>query len=233
MFLIDLLFPKFCLGCGYVGVYLCQSCQNKLKPIESDTCLYCKKPSLFGLTHPNCINKLYVDGLVTIYHYNPILKKVIKNIKYRLAVQVWQEFYKIIEPQVIIKLGFYKKLSLDFVIQPIPLSQIKYNERGFNQAKIISNFFKKFLHFPIVDLLVRKREILSQAQTKNKKARYLNTRGAFAINNKCRDAKFCVSNKNIILIDDVVTSGSTVNEAAKVLKKAGAKKVYVLALAKG
>ncbi|MEK7109701.1 MAG: double zinc ribbon domain-containing protein [Patescibacteria group bacterium] len=233
MFLIDLLFPKFCLGCGYVGVYLCQSCQNKLKPIESDTCLYCKKPSLFGLTHPNCINKLYVDGLVTIYHYNPILKKIIKNIKYRLAVQVWEDFYKIIEPQVITKLGFYKKLSSDFVIQPIPLSQIKYNERGFNQAKIISNFFQKFLHFPIVDLLVRKKEVSSQAQIKSKRARYLNTRGAFVINDKCRDVINHVSTTNIILIDDVITSGSTVKEAVKVLKRAGVKKVYVLALAKG
>ena len=233
MFLTDFLFPKFCLGCGYIGVYLCRSCQNKLKPIESDICLYCKKTSLFGLTHSNCINKLYVDGLVTIYYYNTILKKVIKNIKYRLATEVWQEFYRIIEPQIIKKLGFYKKLSPDFVMQPIPLSKIKYNERGFNQAEIISKFFQKFLHFPIVDLLIRKKEISSQAQIKSKKARYFNTRGVFAINNKCRNAKFCVSNKNIILIDDVITSGSTVKEAARILKLAGAKKVYVLALAKG
>lgn len=231
MFLTDLFFPKFCLGCGYIGVYLCQSCQNKLKPIESDTCIYCKKPSLYGLTHPNCIRKLNVDGLLAIYHYNPILKKIIKNIKYRLATEVWKEFYKIIEPQVITKLGFYKKLSICFVIQPIPLSKIKYNERGFNQAKIISIFFQKFLHFPIVNLLIRKKETSAQAQIKNKKERYLNIKGTFVVNDNFRDVINHVS--NIILIDDVVTSGSTVKEAVRVLKKAGAKKVYVLALAKG
>lgn len=233
MFLIDLLFPKFCLGCSYIGVYICRSCQEKLKPIKSDFCFYCKKPSLFGLTHSNCTNKYGIDGILAIYHYNPILKRIIKNIKYRLAIDVWKEFYKIIEPQVITKLDFYKKLSSDYIIQPIPLSKIKYNERGFNQAYLISTFFQKFLHFPIVDLLVRKKETSSQAQIKNKGGRYLNVRGAFAINPNCKDAKFCVSTKNIILIDDVVTSGATIKEAARVLKKAGAKKIYILTLAKG
>jgi len=225
MFLIDLFFPKFCLGCGYIGVYLCPSCLKKLESVKLDTCLYCKRPSLFGLTHSNCIKKLNVDGLLVIYHYNPILKRIIKNIKYRLATEVWQEFYKIIEPQVIIKLSFYKKLSTCFVIQPIPLSKIKYNERGFNQANLISIFFQKFLHFPIVDLLIRKKEISAQAQIKNKKERYLNIKGTFV-------GQQCV-HPNIILVDDIVTSGSTVKEAVRVLKKAGAKKVYVLALAKG
>jgi len=231
MFLIDLLFPKFCLSCGYIGDYLCNFCFKKLEPIKQDTCPYCKKPSLFGLTHPNCSKTLDVDGLLTIYHYNPILKKVIKNVKYRLAVQVWKDFCLSIIPEAIEKLGFYKKIYSDLVIQPIPLSTIKYNERGFNQAKIISIFFQKFLPFPIVDLLIRKKERSSQAQTKNKIGRYLNVRDAFAIQSERRGLIY--QTPNIILIDDVVTSGSTVKEAARILKLAGAKKVYVLALAKG
>ncbi|MBI5123405.1 ComF family protein [Candidatus Roizmanbacteria bacterium] len=228
MFLTDLLFPKFCLGCGYIGVYLCLSCQNKLKPVKQDVCLYCKKPSLFGLTHPSCQKKLNIDGLLILYYYNPILKKIIKNIKYRLAVQVWQEFYRIIKPEVIEKLGLYKKLSSDFIIQPIPLTKNKYNERGFNQAKIISIFFQKFINYPIVDLLARKKETLSQAQLESLKKRYQNVRGAFQV----IDKKY-LNNKWVVLVDDVVTTGSTVKEAARVFKEAGAKKVYVLALAKG
>jgi ComF family protein len=231
MFIIDLLFPKFCLGCGYVGVYLCSSCSKKLEPIKQDVCLYCKKASPFGLTHSNCIKTPNVDGLLTIYHYTPILKKIIKNIKYRLAIDVWKDFYKTISPEIIGKLSFYKKLSMDFTIQPIPLSKIKYNERGFNQAKIISIYFQKFLNFPIIDSLIRKKEKLAQAQTKNKRGRHLNVRDAFAIQPERRGLIY--QTPNIILIDDVVTSGSTVKEAAKVLKKAGAKKVYALALAKG
>ena len=232
MSIIDLLFPKFCLGCEYIGVYLCSSCIKSLKPIKQDVCHYCKKPSIYGTTHLNCINKLNVDGLVAIYHYNPILKKIIKNIKYRLATEVWQEFYKVVPTEAIEKLSFYKKLSLNFVIQPIPLSKIRYHERGFNQAYLISIFFQKFLHFPIVDLLIRKKEKSAQAQIRNKKTRYSNVKGVFAVNPLC-NAKSCVSTKNIILVDDVVTSGATVKEAVRVLKEAGAKKIYVLALAKG
>jgi len=228
MFFTDLLFPKFCLGCGYIGIYLCPSCLKKLEPVKQDICLYCRKSSLFGLTHPNCTKKLNADGLLTIYHYNPILKKIIKNIKYRLATEVWQEFCKIVEPQVITKLALYKKLSIYFVIQPIPLSKIKYNERGFNQASLISVFFQKFLHFPIVNLLIRKKETLAQAQLESSGKRYQNVRGAFQVVNRKH-----LNNKNVILVDDVVTSGSTVKEVVRVLKEAGAKKVYVLALAKG
>ncbi len=228
MFLTDFLFPKFCLGCDYIGVYLCLSCQNKLKPIEQDVCLYCKESSLFGLTHLSCQKKLNIDGLLTLYYYSPILKKIIKNIKYRLAVQVWQEFYRIIKPEAIEKLGFYKKLSSDFIIQPIPLTTNKYNERGFNQAKIISVFFQKFINYPIVDLLARKKETLAQAQLESLKKRYQNVRGVFQV----IDKKY-LNDKKVILVDDVVTTGSTVKEAARVLKEAGAKKVYVLALAKG
>jgi len=232
MFLTDLFFPKFCLNCGYLGTYLCLSCFKKLKPVKQDVCFYCKKTSLFGLTHPDCTKSLNIDGLLCVYHYNPILKKIIKNIKYRLAIEVWKEFYKTISPETIYKLSFYNGISQDFVIQPIPLSKIKYNERGFNQASFISIFFQKFLRFPIVDLLIRKKEMSAQAQMKNKKERYSNIKGSFAINDKSPDMNGHLPTK-IILIDDVITSGSTVKEAARVLKKAGVKKVYVLALAKG
>ncbi len=228
MFLIDLLFPRFCLGCGYVGVYLCVSCQEKLKPTKQDVCLYCHKSSLFGLTHPGCQNKLNVDGLMTLYYYNPILKKIIKNIKYRLAVQVWQEFCRVIKPEVISKLIFYRKMSSGTIIQPVPLTKNKYNERGFNQAKIISLFFQKFINCPIVNLLHRKKESPAQAQLSSLKKRYQNVRGVFQVIDKTH-----LNNKIIILIDDVVTTGTTVKEAARILKGAGAKKVYVLALAKG
>lgn len=225
MFILDLLFPKFCLGCGYVGVYLCPSCLKKLEPVKQDVCLYCKKPSLLGLTHINCNNKLNIDGVITIYRYNPMLKIIIKNIKYRLAVQVWKDFYKMITPEVIRKLDCYKKLPSNLVIQPIPLSKNRFNERGFNQANFIGEFFQKFLHYPIVNLLSRNKEVPAQAQIKNKKGRYLNTKGIFTATQGV--------NPNVLLVDDIITSGSTVKEAARILKMAGAKKVYVLALAKG
>lgn len=228
MFLIDLLFPKFCLGCGYVGVYLCSSCFKKLELIMKDTCIYCKSDSPYGLTHPSCTKTLNIDGFLCIYHYNPILKKIVKNVKYRLATEVWKDFYKIIFPESMSKLSFYKKLSPDFVIQPIPLSNKKLNERGFNQAILIAKFFNQFLGFKIVDYLRRIKDTYPQAQLTSKLERFKNIQNIFTLRPGVN-----VNNKKIILIDDVVTSGSTVKEAAKVLKKGGVNKTYVLALAKG
>ena len=95
----------------------------------------------------------------------------------------------------------------------------------------MSMYFQKSLQFPIVNILIRKKETQPQAQFKSSLKRYLNLKGAFIINLNYRDVIRHFS--NIILIDDIVTSGSTVKEATRILKEAGVKKVYVLALAKG
>lgn len=231
MFLADLLFPKFCLGCGYIGVYICQSCQKKLKPVKTDICFYCKKPSLYGLTHTYCINKFNVDGITTLYYYTPFLRKLIKNIKYRLAYQVWSEFSRGIDVNVIKRLDFYNKISNRCVMQPIPLSKNRFAQRGFNQAKFISRFFQTFLQIPIVDLLIKKNETSPQAMMITKKERHINVKGAFGINLKYDS--IIKKTTDLILVDDIVTTGSTVKEAARILKLFGIRNVYVLALAKG
>lgn len=228
MLLIDVLFPKFCLGCSHIGSYICHRCFKKLKVIDKPTCLYCHKQSYLGLTHPKCLKKLSIDGALSIYYYDNLLKKIIKNIKYRLATVVWDEFWKSIPESNINRLFTYKKIFREAFIQVVPLSQNKYQSRGFNQAMMIAKYFKKILNFPIINILKRSHEALAQAQIKTKKTRWKNIRNVFAIIKQSN-----VKNKVIILVDDVITSGSTVKEACRVLKKAGANKVYALTLAKG
>lgn len=230
MSFVDLFYPRFCLGCGTVGVYLCLNCRKKLVYLEKDHCFYCQKPSLHGLTHPGCQKKDGVDGFISIFQYNNFLKKIIKSFKYRLAVLVWKEFSLSIQAEKLFKINFYRKIAEKETtfLQPIPLFPKKLRERGFNQAKIISNFFQPFLSLPIVDQLVRIKETKPQAQIGQKRKRLLNIRGAF----KIRDKKN-ITEKSFIIVDDVLTSGKTAEEATKILKKAGAKKVFILTLAKG
>ncbi len=227
MFLKDILFPKFCLGCGYVGLYICPHCQKKLIYREENSCLYCQKASLFGLTHPSCQKKGRLDGLMSLFYYNDFLKKLIKSIKYRLATEIWRELGMIIEPERLNKLSFYKNRK-DFYFQPIPLHPKRFNERGFNQADLVMNFFKQFLVYPRGNFLIRKKETLAQAQLKEKQRRYFNVLGTFGVLNEDK-----LQGKNLILVDDVVTTGSTLKEAARILKDHGAEKVYALTLAKG
>lgn len=226
--MIDLLFPKLCLGCSCLGTYLCSSCSKKLKFIDRETCLYCHKASALGLTHPGCMKNFYIDGLLSIYTYDNLLKKIIKSIKYRLATEVFREFIKTIRPEALIKFCDLKKILKNGVLEPIPLSSLRFKARGFNQAAYVALYFKKILNLPISELLVRKKNTLAQAQLQSKASRFHNLKGAFIISDRNK-----LIPETVILVDDVVTTGATVKEACRVLKKNGAQKVFVLALARG
>jgi competence protein ComFC len=195
--------------------------------VEKEVCFFCKKPSPFGLTHAFCLKKYSPLAVTAIFYYNDILKKIIKATKYQLATEVLKELFAIVDPKKIEKLSFFANLK-NTVFQPIPLYPTKERKRGFNQARLITSFFQKFLPFQEVDYLQRKKETKPQAEIKERKKRYLNIRGAFLLNPKTKVDK----DKTIIVVDDVLTTGLTALEAVKTLKKEGFEKVFVLALAK-
>jgi len=222
----DILFPRFCLGCGFLGSYICLDCQKKLIYLKQDKCLYCKKQSPFGLTHENCKKEYGLDSCMSFLYYNDFLKKIIKAIKYRLATEVLNDLFLVLKPEEIIKINFFRKINKEIFIQPVPLHPQKLKERGFNQAQLLTNFFNNFIYSKITDDLIRKKTTLAQAQLKKRRERYSNLRGAFKTNKQ-------VTGKSYILVDDVLTTGITMAEAGKALKKAGAKAVFALSLAKG
>ncbi|MCX7955541.1 MAG: ComF family protein [Patescibacteria group bacterium] len=229
MFIKDIFFPKFCLNCKKPGGYICLKCQKKLLYINFQKCFYCQKISLYNLTHYNCLKNFYIDQVGSVFYYNDFLKKIIKNIKYRFVKEALDELLKLINPLNISFLEFYKKISSDIFIQPIPLHKNKLKERGFNQACSISLYLNRLLNFPIIDFLERVKETKNQAQIEKRQERYLNTKGAFRLKKQIDNN--LLKNKRIILVDDVITTGYTVNEAAKVLKKSGVLKVYCFTLA--
>lgn len=224
----DILFPKFCMGCGQIGSYICLKCESKLVVLKNDICIYCERRTLYGLTHPICRRKYGIDGFLALFRYNNFLKKIIKHVKYRYAQEVLHDLFIVIKPQEIYRLSVYKKLFGDFVLCPIPIHTNKLTERGFNQAEIILQKIYLCLGGERVDdVLIKDKPTLAQATLKGKLLRAQNIRGSFGVINEK------IKKKNIILIDDVVTTGSTVREAARVLKKSGAAKIFVFALAKG
>lgn len=225
MFWKDFLFPKFCLSCNKIGSYLCPKCQNKLEYFTNETCLYCDKKNLYGLTHPGCQREFGIDGFLTVFKYNETLKRIVKAFKYRRALAVWEEFSLLIKPNKLIKLNNWPRATF---LQPIPLHTNKLNDRGFNQAETIATFFNRFLKLKVSNLLLRKKETKPQAQITNKRKRRRNISGAFIMNEKTD-----VKNSIIILVDDLLTTGDTIKEAGKVLKKNGARLVFALTIARG
>ena len=127
-------------------------------------------------------------------------------------------------------INFIKEYSLpvnylDFII-PMPLHKTKLREREFNQAEILSmHIAKEFNKDSISNILLRHRQTKTQTELKNKD-RFLNVANSFSV-----DSRSDLKGKNILLIDDVLTTGATSSEAALALKKAGAQTVFVLTLA--
>ncbi len=226
MFIGDVFFPIFCVGCNYLGVYLCPRCEKLLHPVVNDTCLYCAKRSPSGITHPLCQRRYGLDGAMSIYYYNPLMKKIMKEIKYRLARKVMSDLWNAVKPQYLYKLSFFSTQVRPDSIEPMPLHPARQRARGFNQAEIITTFFKHFLESPRSNFLVRTKVTKPQAQVKAGERRK-NVRGVFGFRAGGKIAP------TVLLIDDVMTTGYTLFEAAKVLKKAGALRVYALTFAKG
>jgi len=120
------------------------------------------------------------------------------------------------------------KLKIEnFIILPVPLHPKKERKRGFNQSKLISEAVAKNFDLEMSDCLKRIKNNKPQASLKDNEARIKNMAGCFRIKNS-----ELVKNKNILLVDDVFTSGATINEAVRILKESGAKKIIVLVIAK-
>jgi ComF family protein len=222
-FLKELFFPRFCLHCNKYGCYICQSCKKLLTPSPS-LCLYCEKSSLTGETHPTCTQPFGIDGHISIFSYTPVLKKILAGIKYKLVQDAFPELFLTIEDSLRTKLSL---LSEKYYIQPIPLHPDRLRQRGFNQAAVLGKFVATTANFEAVDFLRRTKATQAQAQL-SKAERLKNAQDAFSLKKDIH-----IANINILLIDDVVTTGSTVKEAARALKSGGAAKIWVFSVAKG
>lgn len=227
--LLDILFPKHCFICKKLGKYICNNCKQKLIIVKIDTCLYCDKSSYLGLTHPGCKRKNGVDGCLFVYKYNNYLKAIIKTLKYKLVKDGFDTLMSISITHTRTKITrLISALDISPTLSPIPLNKYRLNQRGFNQSKIICSYISKHLRLSSKEYLIRSKKTKIQAMLNSKELRHKNLRGAFQMR-----PNIDIKNKNIFLIDDVVTSGSTVKEAASVLKRNKALNVFVFALAKG
>lgn len=225
----DILFPRFCVGCGALGNYICRSCQKKLIAVKEDICFYCKKRSYLGWTHPGCKRKGGMDGFLCAFFYNPLMKKIIKNIKYRLAKDIFKDLSASLPMEFIFKISSLGKFNSGWYLQAVPLHSEKIRLRGFNQSDIIKDQLSGFIKGShSADVLKRIKNTPSQAQLKNKKQKYLNVQGAFKPGDRVE-----ITGKDFILVDDVITTGSTAKEACRILKSNGAGKVFVITLARG
>jgi ComF family protein len=226
-FVLDTLFPISCLSCGAEGAFICADCKSAIRPLEHQRCIVCQKPTPFGFTHSGCLTPFGADGLICFYNYHD--EKVAKLIiggKYHFLPGV----YEILGAMIAQKLTEqYHNILISnniYTLCPVPLHSSRHRWRGFNQAEILCKAIGKELGFATASVLVRCKYTRTQKDLK-KDQRQKNVADAFKLR-----PKMDICGKNFILVDDVTTTGATLKQAAMVLKRNGAAKVFCLAVAR-
>jgi len=228
---LDLLFPKFCVNCRKAGDYICANCFTFISFDTDGVCAICDKPSINKLTHPGCKNKYSIDGVFSSILYKGVSKKLIYNFKYKpyltdLRKILSDLFYE----GLIQKQEFYNVInnSKKLILVPIPLFSSRERKRGYNQAELLAMDLSKRLGLKTNNLLKRVKNTNSQV-TLSKKERKENIKNAFELN---PDSKNYIKDSQAFLVDDVFTTGATLTEAARILKRNGMKSVWALTLAR-
>lgn len=191
-----------------------------IEPYPSVFCPVCGRGAIGGLTHPICHKADELDGLSCLFSYSGPLRKILQQLKYRFSTKIAEVFDKQLK-----KVNLDKHLA-NYTLVPIPLQQRRDNWRGFNQAKMLGELIAQTFQLNLEEGVLQ-RKVFEAPQVNLKLAqRKKNLEGAFAVLDKSR-----IVGKNILLFDDVWTTGATMREAAKTLKQAGADKVWGLCLA--
>jgi len=202
--IIDILLPKACTVCGKEGNYVCEKC------------------SLFLSEAPTILTVNGLEELVSIWEYEGVIRNIIFKIKYEGVFDVINELveraFEIREPYI----------PEDIIITFVPMFKKKEKRRGFNQAELIAKKVGEITGRKVLPLLEKTKDTLSQTEL-NKEERIINVKDSFALFRP--DLNKSLAEK-VLLIDDIWTSGATMRECCRILKKSGVKKVWGFTLAR-
>lgn len=236
-YLLDFIFPQKCLGCARAQIVLCSNCRSSLPILKVQRCPVCERVETpLGAicdscrANPTARERWFIDGLWVLSPYSPssLLARLIKSLKYRSMEALAEILGEFLADR------FPMREFGDAVMVPVPLHPRRERERGYNQARLLAQALGKRHGFGLEEAVIRSRYTAPQAKQLSREARLTNLADAFSLKGKCREQGriFSVPEK-ILLIDDVCSTGATLNEVAKVLKSAGAKTVWGVVLARG
>lgn len=229
--ILDILFPKTCFSCRKFGSYLCAGCIKEIKQMEL-VCPFCERASLGGAVHAVCKRKFGLDGLWSLGIYQSSLRIAIQKLKYKWVSEVAKELIDITlsywakNPPILLDI-LKKDHGKSWVISAVPLHKVRQKWRGFNQSELLAKLFAQNLGLKYEPVLKRIRNTKPQIKLLAAE-RKQNIKNAFSLEFPLRSSLF----PNVLLIDDVWTTGSTLKECCYVLKRAGAKSVWALTIAR-
>jgi competence protein ComFC len=222
----DILSPKKCYSCNKEWHFLCLSCYKKLDNFEP-ICYVCKNPSKNFEIHTDCLDWLYFQKVIILTHYkNEIIKRLITDAKFYKRKDIFEDFWNYLT-KLLIK--YEKNVNKNnTIIVPIPIHFFKKLKRGYNQTEVLSQYISNRTGLNMIQNLLIKNKYTGQQSHNTKIKRQENLNNSLKFNNKYID-KF--DNYRIVLIDDVISTGSTLNEASKILNNNWFKNITCLVIA--
>lgn len=221
-------YPSVCVSCGQVvkGIGLCEDCKQTFKMVKEPTCSVCGKYLKGdGLMCEDCkdIDHIFKRN-VSLFEYKGAIKEAIYKFKYANKRSSAEFFAFVAE-------GNYGKLleewNIDAIV-PVPMWSKKAVSRGYNQAEEFGFCLSKYTGIKIdKTLLIRNKNTVPMKGLSNQK-RYENLKSAFSV-----DVKEAKRYRNVLVVDDIFTTGTTIDACARVLKRAGVEKVYSMCIATG
>ncbi|HNV97129.1 MAG TPA: phosphoribosyltransferase family protein [bacterium] len=206
-YFLNVIFPRECLGCAKNDYLVCDECLSKIEDYSGEKVI------------PDIVDKV----LICSSYKNSLIKKIVHFYKYKYISDLCFPLSKL----MIKKYESEKDKILDPIVVCAPLSKKRFNLRCYNQAELLAKEFSGNFNYKFLpDLIIKTRHTKQQAKL-NREERLINLKDSFAVS----DCEIC-KNNNFIIIDDIYTTGATVNEIAKVLKDNGAKEIWALVIAK-
>jgi competence protein ComFC len=218
---LDWVFPPSCAGCGRVGLRWCDACQGNVRLTAGNLCPCCGEPETNASLCRGCLADPPEYQSVRSYgDFSGPLREALHRLKYQRDVGAGEALSK-----HLIELYNHLNWNVD-VVTPVPLSSTRIRQRGYNQAGVLARPLAYSIQKPYRPAAIwRTRETQSQVSL-SRQERKANVNGAFKAD------EGLVRGKTILVIDDVATTGSTINACAKALRHAGASAVFGLTLAR-
>ena len=218
----DFLFPPHCLGCGREGEFFCIPCRRALPRLLPPLCPQCGRP-LTGEDRCSACQKwqLELNGIRSPFLFEGMMRQAIHQLKYN-------NFKALAFPLAQLLAEYFEARPLPVeIIMPVPLHSRRLRERGYNQSGLLARELGRLIDLPVVeDSLLRLRDTPAQVKAPDAEIRRKNVLGVFA----CRNGG--LEGENVLLIDDVCTTGATLDSCAIALSRAGVGSVWGLTLAR-
>lgn len=210
--IISLIAPHECLGCGVEGLLLCNSCSMHELIRPAAVCMFCSKLSAYGKTCPKCIKPHPLNNIWVTSSYERLSKELVQQTKYQEkragVVAMADAMFETIPVGT----------QIDAVVG-VPTITSHVRGRGFDHTHRMARLLAAKLNVPCLDVLVRLDQTAQQGGGRTKRVETVSGNMRFSLGSDVNDL-------SVLLVDDVVTTGATITEAAKVLKRAGTKKIY-------